>query len=280
LEFIRIGTSPTQLAQHARLFAACFPLASHLDATYLEWLYAANPAGPVLGFDAWEGDRLAAHYACIPVRLQWDGAPRWALLSLNTATHPDFQGQGLFTKLAEATYAAAAEDGFALVHGVANANSTPGFVRKLGFHVVAPLDSLVGVGSLSGVDLEKAAAAPFRRLWSPAELRWRCANPARPVRVSALRDGSAGYSAPTGTPGLSAWMQLPAPPVDATAPAPWGGRVFLGLFPAGSGRPRAYFPLPQRLRRSPLNLIVRDLRGSARVDAGGVSFGFLDFDAF
>jgi GNAT superfamily N-acetyltransferase len=280
LELTRIGTSPAQLAHYARLFAACFPRATHLDEAYLDWLYAANPAGPVLGFDAWDGERLAAHYACIPVRVQWDGAPRRALLSLNTATHPDYQGQGLFTKLADATYAAATEAGFALVHGVANANSTPGFVRKLGFHVVEPLDSLVGVGRLSGVDLARTREAAFRRDWSPAELRWRCANPARPVRVSALADRSAGYSAPTGKPGLSAWMQLPAPPVEDSAPPPWGARVFLGLFPAGSGRPRKYFPLPQRLRPSPLNLIVRDLRGSARVAPGSVSFGFLDFDAF
>jgi GNAT superfamily N-acetyltransferase len=280
LEFLRIGTTPALLAEYARLFAACFPQATHLDATYLQWLYAANPAGPVVGFDAWDGDRLAAHYACVPARMRWDAVPRRALLSLNTATHPDYQGQGLFTKLAEATYAAAAEAGFALVHGVANANSTPGFVKKLGFHLVGPLDSLVGVGRLRGVDLARAAEAPFRRDWSPAELRWRCANPARPVRVSALADGSTGYSAPTGKPGMSAWMQLPGPPPDDAAPAPWGARVFLGLFPAGAGRPRTYAPLPQRLRPSPLNLIVRDLRGDVRVQPADVSFGFLDFEAF
>ena len=131
----------------------------------------------MVGYNAWEAGRLAAHYACVPAHVHALGAPRRALLSLNTATHPEFQGRGLFTKLADHTYAAAAASGFELVYGAANASSTPGFVRKLGFQLVAPLDSRIGAGRLGRIDWPRAQAqAAFARSWSEPELAWRMAN--------------------------------------------------------------------------------------------------------
>ena len=112
------------LSQYQALFASCFPDATHLDAQYLSWLYGDNPAGPVIGFDAWDGDVLAAHYVCVPAAAMLHGKPSRVLLSLNTATAPSHQGKGLFTKLANATYDRGAELGFDAVYGVANANSS------------------------------------------------------------------------------------------------------------------------------------------------------------
>ena len=94
----------SSIQKYIELFAACFPGASHYKAEYLRWLYRANPAGAVVGFDAWDGEILAAHYACVPARMLIGGRACRALLSLNTATHPSYQGKGLFTKLAAATY--------------------------------------------------------------------------------------------------------------------------------------------------------------------------------
>ena len=277
---------PTQfddvhLRQYAALFKACFPGADHLDGQYLRWLYRDNPAGTVVGFDAWEGDRLAAHYVCVPASVRLDGRPKRALLSLNTATHPDFQGKGLFTRLAELTYAAGAEQGHELVYGVANANSTPGFLRKLGFSLVTPLDSWVGFGRLRGIDWNAVAGADFARTWPAAELDWRLRNPARPVRSVALADGSTGFLAASGKPGISAWAQLAgeqAPAVRGSGGL--GARVFLGKLPGRPGPRGAYLSLPERLRPSPLNLIVRGFGAPVALDPGNLFFSFLDFDAF
>src|SRR5215467_4083405 len=82
------------------------------ELSYLQWLYRDNPCGHVVGFNAYAGDELAAHYATIPVEATLDGAPARGLLSLNTATHPTHQGKGLFTRLAERTYARASELGY------------------------------------------------------------------------------------------------------------------------------------------------------------------------
>src|SRR5205814_9366938 len=102
----------------------------------LAWRYRDNPAGQVVGADAWDGARLAAHYVTCPLEARIDGAVVKGLLSLNTATHPDYQGRGLFTTLAEAAYAQGAAAGYGFVIGVANAYSTPGFVRRLAFQHV------------------------------------------------------------------------------------------------------------------------------------------------
>ena len=62
-----------------------------------------------------------------------------AALSLNTAVHERGRGGGVFVELGERTVGKAAELGVESVVGVANANSTPGFVRRLGFDLLAPL---------------------------------------------------------------------------------------------------------------------------------------------
>src|SRR6478609_3886385 len=117
MDFKPIAVDDAHLTRLGQLFRAAFPTAHHLDAGYLRWLYRDNPSGHVVGFDAFEGDVLAAHYACVPAEVRWKGNQVRALLSLNTATHPNFQGKGLFSQLATATFDHAAQSGFTLVYG-------------------------------------------------------------------------------------------------------------------------------------------------------------------
>lgn len=113
---------------------------------YLKWQYADNPVGPIVGFNAYWEDVLAAHYVTMPIYMNIEGKKTLGVLSLNTATHPDHRGKRLFTILAERTYQYAAENGYKFVIGVANANSTPGFIKHLGFKLIGPLTFKVGVG--------------------------------------------------------------------------------------------------------------------------------------
>lgn len=73
------------LKQYSALFKVCFPTATNLDELYLTWLYAKNPAGAVVGMDAWDGDRLVAHYVCVPGMASLHGERIRVLLSLNTS---------------------------------------------------------------------------------------------------------------------------------------------------------------------------------------------------
>lgn len=271
------------LAQYGALFDACFPGTDKFTPAYLSWLYAANPDGPAVGMDAWDGERLAAHYVCIPARAWVEGREVLVLLSLNTATHPDYQGKGLFTKLAAATFEAGAAAGFDGVYGVANANSTPGFVRKLGFQLVRPLEARVGLGTLSHRAKAPAAQLSFERSWSAASLAWRCANPHNPVHRRSKGARQQFYAAAFGLR-LPAYAELDdsiGAPAAGGAPMLSPARLLIGLAPDANASWWNYASIPHKLRPSPLNLIYRSFvpRVSA-LDPTRIQFTFLDFDAY
>lgn len=278
-------TSPIMLAKYEALFTECFPGASHLNTDYLTWLYRDNPAGTVVGFDAWEGDALAAHYVCVPVDAVLNGNPARLLLSLNTATAPAFQGKGLFTRLADATYQHAASHGFDAIYGVANANSTPGFIRKLGFDLLTPLDAKVGIGPLPMVDDTGSLRqqALFHRLWRRDALSWRLGSPARPYQLVRSGQRIAACTA-TGRAGIAAWAEpmLETPLSESLPSPPTRIHLQLGLIPETMKvKGLRWFDIPDRFRASPLNLIFKPLQsGVSAPPRDAILFGQLDFDAF
>lgn len=278
---IRFDANAT--ADYAALFGACFPDASKFNVAYLKWLYAENPNGQAVGFDAWDGDTLAAHYVVVPLRARLEGLEARVLLSLNTATHPRYQGKGLFTKLADRTYEEAARLGFSAVIGVANANSTPGFTRKLGFQLVEPLAARIGMGSIR-MPGPSSATPQFHTIWPREAVAWRCRNPNNPASVR-VQDSMVQVYARGANDMLQAYAELPRDRLDATGVPPAAKplspfRLYLGLEP-GPRRTSLYVDIPVRLRPSPLNFIYRPLATSVqRVDKGSVSFSFIDFDAY
>ena len=284
-EFKPIRFETECMEKYARLFEQCFPANGKFNQEYLRWLYVANPLGCAIGFDAWNGNEIAAHYVTVPMEVEIEGRQERVLLSLNTATHPNYQGRGLFTKLAELTYEAAASHGFHSVYGIANANSTPGFVRKLGFQLVEPLAAKVGIGSL-GVDFSCVRArAQFRATWTDSSLAWRCANPNNPVTLRRCNDRLQVYAPAMGS-GLPAYAELA---FDQTIQIELSDRpsllspmrLYLGLEPKACPVSRRYVDIPQRFRPSPLNLIYKPLVSSPiRLDPGHMSLSFIDFDAY
>lgn len=282
LRFAPVQNDPATLAQYGALFAACFPGTDKFTPAYLDWLYLANPDGAAVGYDAWDGARLAAHYVCVPARAWVEGQEVRVLLSLNTATHPDYQGKGLFTRLAAMTYEAGALAGFDGCYGVANANSTPGFVRKLGFQLVRPLEARVGLGPLRHAPKPAAASLSFERSWTPEALNWRCANPHN--RVHGRHGGARLQFHAAALKHIPAYAELDADSValrQADGAAAFPLRLFIGLAPDATSRYWNYASIPMRLRPSPLNLIWRAFTPRVpQLDASRIQFTFLDFDAY
>ena len=273
------GTSPAQLAAYASLLNSVFG-AGKFTIDALAWRYRDNPAGGVVGADAWDGERLAAHYVTCPVEARIEGATVRGLLSLNTATHPDYQGRGLFTRLAETAYARGADDGFEFVIGVANANSTPGFLRRLAFQDVGRLHA----GLLARTPASfSGAPVQYQGSWRPELLGWRLANP-QGRYVTARRGELLGIWAKTHLPLVRCGAFLPAtealPATNRSAPL--AATLFIGLEPRMALGRQGFVPAPDRLRPSPLNLIWRAFGAGApaalRPDA--VAINFLDFDPY
>jgi GNAT superfamily N-acetyltransferase len=113
------------------------------DAPRWKWQFgeAASGTGYIMFAD--DDGTLAGQYATVPVRMQIQGAPARASLSLDTMTHPGYRKQGIFVALAKAVYAETARQGVRLVYGFPNDNSFPGFVKHLDFFVLDELPALV-----------------------------------------------------------------------------------------------------------------------------------------
>ena len=275
-----MDADPESLSLIGSLLRTAFPGAHHFTDEVLHWQYQENPEGDVVGFNAWLGDELAGHYVAIPMKAMVNGVEEKGLLSLNTATHPGHQGKGLFTKLAQATYAMAAERGYGFVAGVANANSTPGFTRKLGFELVSPLRAMIGIGPLPA--RRQGATVQFAHAWDKASVAWRLRHPANRYSVA----GKSGR-----TVVFSERKQFGARYVLGTPEAALVGgdiprekgctcrKIWIGLDPAMRWAGKPYINIPLRFRPAPLNFIFKDLTGQGRLlNPGQVRWDVMDFD--
>lgn len=266
--------SRESLEQLVGLMNASFPDCEFKE-NYYGWQYMYNPLGRVVSYNAYAEDgQLAAHYAAIPIKMILDGKDELGLLSLNTATHPDHQGKRLFTKLADLTYKKAAELGYKFVIGVANANSTHGFLKYLDFYLVAPLDFKVGMG-----DIFKYANSieKNRVYYDESILKWRLNNPEFQYtygrhsiyggRKEPLFHASVAYlpdNVDKNNVGLKKAFDV------------FNIYVGLGLDKKGG----LYFDLPRFIKRSPFNLIFRDLTGGTlpKITKDNIFFQLLDYD--
>lgn len=296
----------------AALMRRAFPEATRISAPeYLRWLYEDSPFGSVIEANLDDEQGRAGHYAVVPIDLVSDGVECRGALSLNTAVDERARGGGVFVRLATEAIEEAERQGVAMIVGVANANSTPGFLRRLSFELVAPLpatvllpapgrrhrvrsawasDEAFATGGVA-VELEPLLAAPragLARAWTPATLRWRLAAPGsryalhRSEQALAISTADRGKGVPVAML-LKVFASRPLAAAERAALVRAACRfhraplaLHVGFNEIAGFRGPA---LPERLRSSPLNLIVRRLRG-APPPTDIARFEFLDFDAY
>jgi GNAT superfamily N-acetyltransferase len=293
----------------AALLRHVFPGAPRIaHADYLRWLYQSSPMGPVVEANLDDEHGRAGHYALMPLDLTSDGAPLAGALSLNTAVHERARGGGVFVQLAAAALDTAQQRGVSAVIGVANANSTPGFLRRLEFELVAPLPATMLLplpGSRRGVrsawaddapDLtegaeplvERTSAQGIATAWTTARLRWRLGSPGsryalhRSEQALAVTTADQRHGVPVAILlAVFTMSRLSAAMTRALVRAACRfHRAPLALHVGLNDQVDFHgVPLPKRLRESPLNLIYRDLSGAAR-PGPVVRFELLDFDAY
>jgi GNAT superfamily N-acetyltransferase len=269
MEIRPLGLTTEELQQTAFLLKHVFGK-SHFTANYLKWQYLDNPRGRAIGYNAFFGAEQVAHYTVQPAIFLFNGKEVKGALSLNTVTHPDHQGKGLFRYLADATYNAAREAGARFIIGVANKNSTHGFVNKLGFSLLGPLEAKIGMG----LPKETSMNAEFKRSYSEDDLKWRLSAPGNRYYRS-----KGFLFSPSGMPFLHAVIGKAKSNVNVEE------KSFLPLFKLHIGLDCEFsfsgFPIPEKLKPSPLNLIYKDLTGSDTMpEVGKIKFNLLDFDAY
>lgn len=136
----------TRSAEDLQLFQECFN-ANHSPRTpaLLNWQYVEPPPQKLFAqfAVAQSAASLAAIYAVFPAWMKVGDRTVLGTQSLDTLTHADFRGRGLFTKLAGGLYERLETAGASLVYGFPNKNSAHGFFKRLGWQPLGPLPFLI-----------------------------------------------------------------------------------------------------------------------------------------
>ena len=120
------------------------------NAELFRWKHVDNPFGPSPMWVASVEGRLAAFRCFLRWELTRGGRPVRAARPVDTATHPDFQGRGLFRALTRHGVAALEADGVEVIFNTPNSQSRPGYLT-MGWQVVGRLPVGVTVRSPASV---------------------------------------------------------------------------------------------------------------------------------
>jgi GNAT superfamily N-acetyltransferase len=99
------------------------------------WKHLDNPFGPSPAWVATDGNRIVGFRTMLRWRFLVDGRPVRAVRAVDTATHPDFQGRGIFSRLTRQALTELEAQGVACVFNTPNSQSRPGYL-KMGWQVV------------------------------------------------------------------------------------------------------------------------------------------------
>lgn len=155
-------STPDDLPDLRDLFTTVFGAERPL--AHVQWKFARGPSGPGIGMVAVDAGRIVGQYVLLSTALRLGRDVVAGAQSLDTMVHPDYRGQGMFVKLAEACYALAAERGIEMLYGFPNENSYPGFMSRLGWSHVADVPRWVRHIDLSRHPRVPRIVRPLARL--------------------------------------------------------------------------------------------------------------------
>ena len=140
------------------------------DARYAElftWKHSANPFGASPAWVALDGDRIVG----LRILMRWEfergGDVVRAVRAVDTATHPDYRGHGVFTRLTRRAVEELQSAGIGFVFNTPNDQSRPGYVN-MGWRVVGRLPIAARPTSFVGGVRMLRARAPAERWSAPA----------------------------------------------------------------------------------------------------------------
>lgn len=108
------------------------------SAALFAWKHDESPFGRSPAWVATVSGRLAGFRTFSRWEFLRDGRPVRAVRAVDTATHPDFQGRGIFSRLTLHALEEMRADGVDFVFNTPNANSLPGYL-KMGWQAVGRL---------------------------------------------------------------------------------------------------------------------------------------------
>jgi GNAT superfamily N-acetyltransferase len=123
------------------------------------WKHEENPFGRSFGWAATDRGRLVGVRLLMRWRFRWSGEPVDAVRAVDTVTHEDYRGRGIFSALTRCGLDALAEAGIAFVFNTPNDQSRPGYL-KLGWEPIGQLPVAFRLRSLAALPRTSRAGVP------------------------------------------------------------------------------------------------------------------------
>ncbi len=117
------------------------------SASYWTWKHLSNPFGRSPVLLCWEDTKLIGIRAFMRWNWRLGGEIFSSVRAVDTATHPGYQGKGIFKKLTMALVEECTNDGVQFVFNTPNGQSKPGYL-KMGWKEAGRLPIIAGLGSL------------------------------------------------------------------------------------------------------------------------------------
>ncbi len=140
-----------------------------------KWKFINNPLGKAVIKLMFDGNKLIGHYAVMPVNVQVGGKLVKAGLSVNTMTHPDYRGHGIFAYLGEEAYRVCQQRGGKFVYGFPNSNIYDSRIKKLdwkGFGKMTALEKDLGLKAAGKTEF-RDSIHPVSRFDQSVNSLWR-----------------------------------------------------------------------------------------------------------
>ena len=232
--------------------------------------YVDNPCGEVISYNAIDNGKIVAHQSFVPEWMEVDGREVRCARSMAVVTHPDYQGQGLFSTLTNMAVEEAKRQGYEFLYAITNGNSFPRFVKHCGFSSITRLNVKIGLG----INVSEDGNKTFKRLWTPELLKWRLSK-GEYCRVGNRVIGNYGHGVKTlmGTLPGELLDQMPLRQIKCS----WGPKLYVGL---GAKLPRSLVNVPKFIKHSPFHLIFQDLTGGRipTMTEENVFYQLIDYD--
>lgn len=139
-KFLNRETFKEYMKEFGELYTLCFNVP--MNEAEVEWRYLKNLGTEVLSCVAIDNGKLVANYSATPMQMIKDGKVIKIAQSLNTMTHPDYMGRGLFVDLASRLYQYLADHDYKLIMGYPNNISNRTFLTKLNWKDICVVPTL------------------------------------------------------------------------------------------------------------------------------------------
>lgn len=134
------------------------------NAAFFAWKHRRNSFGPSPAWVALESDRIVGFRTLMRWEFDTPNGPIGAVRAVDTATHPEHQGRGIFSALTKRAVAELRADGVHFVFNTPNDKSRPGYL-KMGWQPVGRLPTGLRPASVSALP-RLANARVAAEIWS------------------------------------------------------------------------------------------------------------------